>query len=94
MSQMQVNVYQQDADRLSQIGIGYVADDGSFALVTSDSSKPLILDDGTYHIAIESIGAEVAIPPAYRDKATTPLVVQHSRGASMELRLPRLKGMN
>ena len=93
LSQTQVNVFTKDAERFKQIGIGYVASDGSFELITADSSGPLTLEPGTYHFTIESIGAEVEIPAMYSNPATTPFMESYATGEPVELRLPMLAGM-
>lgn len=94
LGQMQVNVFRKGAARFTLIGVGYVASDGSFELVTADSSGPLTLEPGTYHCTIESLGAEVEIPPSYTDPAATPLVQFAAPGETLQLRLPLLRGMN
>jgi uncharacterized iron-regulated membrane protein len=92
MSQMQVNAF--SVSDPSPIGRGYVASDGSFELVTNDSSEPLQLLPGTYHFTIESIGAEVIIPKEFSDPATTPLKISVANEQPIALELPHLKGMD
>ncbi len=92
MSQMQVNVF--TASDQSPLGRGYVAADGSFELVTNDSSEPLQLPSGTYHFTIESIGAEVIIPKEFSAPETTPLKISIADEQPIVLELPHFKGMD
>lgn len=93
MSEMQINVFENSAVGFAQIGVGYVASDGSFELVAVDARGPLVLQPGTYHFTIESIGAEVQIPPTYSDPKTTPVIHKYVTGEPVELRLPLLPGI-
>ncbi len=93
MREMQVNVFRSDAAGFTQIGVGYVTNDGSFELVAADARGPLVLQSGTYHFTIESIGAEVQIPPIYLDPKTTPIIQTYVAGDPVELRLPLFQGI-
>jgi hypothetical protein len=89
VSQMQVNVFDKQGST-TPIGRGFVADDGSFELVTDDGLQPLVLDDGKYYFTVESIGAEVEIPKDYTSSRTTPLVAVISGDSTIMLDVPGL----
>ncbi len=90
ISQMQVNVFAGAAGESNPIGRGYVDAEGGFELVTADSSGPLQLESGAYRFTVESIGAEVTIPPEYTRPSTTPLKVEYEPEQTIALELPRV----
>lgn len=91
LSEVQVTVHRIEAGTSQPLGFGVPRADGSFQLVTTDASGPLLLAPGEYRCTIESIGAPVAIPATYQSADATPLHVQWSSDSrELTLEVPAL----
>ncbi len=64
---------------------------GAFSLVDRDSTGPLQLPSGSYVFVLESVGAPTALPKEYHDRDTSPLLIDWTAGAPLELNVPGLK---
>ncbi len=86
---VQVTVY--SATSGERLGYAITGADGSFQLLTADTSGPLVLDPGSYVVTLESVGAPTDFPTAYLDRKSSPLRIDLHEGDQLELNVPGLK---
>ncbi len=72
------------------LGYGVTSGDGKFELVKQDSTGPLYLEPGSYVVVLESVGAPTDLPAEYLTRNSTPLKVDLSNNATLELNVPGL----
>ncbi|TWT95672.1 hypothetical protein [Neorhodopirellula pilleata] len=94
MSQMELTFYPDSLSTDSPIAYGAVQSDGSFELVNAARNGAINLEAGHYRVTVESLGADVEIPPHYADPGKTKLRIEHVPPAPIAIEAPGLsKGM-
>ena len=86
---VQVAVY--SAGTGERLGSAVTMADGSFQLITANTTGPLELDPGTYVVTLESVGAPTDLPRDYLDAKSTPLRIDWDQQDRLELNVPGLK---
>ena len=82
LSDIQVNVHQEEGSAFKLIGFGVTDREGCFELVTPGAKGALWLTPGRYHFTLESAGAPIQIPGEFTMPETTPFKVTWSKEES------------
>lgn len=90
MSQMELTFYAESVSSELPVAYGMVQSDGSFELVNAARTGEISLEAGRYRVTVESIGAEVNIPPRYGDFDQAKLLIEHVPPAPIAIEVPGL----
>lgn len=86
---VQVGVYA--ADSVERVGYAVSRADGSFHLITADTSGPRRLDPGSYVVTLESVGAPTDLPRTFQEPQSTPLRIVWTEGDTLAIDVPGLR---
>lgn len=89
---IRLTFYPAEAMAAEPVGFAVTQKDGVFELYANQASGPLWLQTGKYKCTLESVGAPLQIPKAYRKPETTPLTLDWAQGTEvLEIHGPALK---